>query len=223
MTRKIAGPLFALFAAFATISSAQSTHAETSGTFSGEPTCFLTVSKRPSNLVRVDPQVDWGRFRSYRVLPATYQPIADRRPLSSSEALKVRATVDRSLQSNLKSTLADDGSVLEVRPIVTAVKRTNTLLNVLGFAAIQAPVSFGGATVHYELFDGQTGRQIGDVTLQRHARPWNVYPWNVLHNFEALGQASIILRSDSGRLRKDIDRLRKSQRQTLPAPAAEAE
>jgi hypothetical protein len=96
-------------------------------------------------------------------------------------------------------------------------------LNVLGFAAIQAPISFGGASVRYELFDTASGDRIGVISCQRAARPWNVYPWNVLYNFQPLGQGSVILKSDSKRLRRDLQRLGRLPATTVRNPALGAE
>jgi hypothetical protein len=223
MIHQIPKPFLALFFVLATVSRAQSADQAAPKPLSAPATGFVTVDGHTSNLIRVDPQVNWGQYRAYRLLAAVYEPDGSRRELSPRDAIKVTAAVDRSLQKTFKASGGDNGALLEVRPIVMAVKRTNTLLNVLGFAAIQAPVSFGAATVRYELFDRGTGRQIGVISCRRAARPWNVYPWNVFQNFEALGQSSVILASDSRRLRKDIDRLGKLQMSPRPAPLAGTE
>jgi hypothetical protein len=174
-----------------------------------EPDGFHTFDKRASNLVRVDPNANWARYRAYQLAPAVYEPSSSRYALKPGEVRKVESTVDSSLQRSFMSSNRAEGPVLEVRPVITRFKRTNTLLNILGFAAVQAPISFGAASVRYELFDTASGARVGVISCQRKARPWNVYPWNALYNFEALGQGSVILKSDSRRLRKDLDRLGK--------------
>ncbi len=207
MVPKIAYTLIVLSCVLATASHAQNAEGGKAATSNGLPIDFLTVDEHASNLIQVDPQANWGQYRTYRFAPAVYEPEGSRHNLSPRDALKVTATVDRSLQKTFKQSFEENSSVLTVRPIITGVKRTNTFLNIVGFAAIQAPISFGAATVRYELYDGGTGKQIGIISCRRAARPWNVYPWDALQNFEALGQGSVILKGDSRRLRKDLERL----------------
>lgn len=45
----------------------------------------------------------------------------------------------------------------------------------------------------------------------------------MLQNFEALGQGSVLLKSDSGRLRKDLERLGKLAIKPEPFPVSGAE
>lgn len=207
----------------ATVAQTQSAQLLPSNTTPVDRGGFLTVDSHVSNRIRVDPQVNWERYRSYRLMPAVYEPDGSRRSLSARDAAKATGLIDRSLQKTFKPSGGDGDASLEVRPILMAVKRTNTMLNVLGFAAIQAPISFGAATVRYELFDSETGRQIGVISCRRAARPWNVYPWNFLRNFEALGQSSVILASDSRRLRRDIERLSKVRMDSGHASTAGSE
>jgi hypothetical protein len=205
MIRKIVKSIFVLVCGITTATFAQnSERGQTT-----QDTAFKTINTRASNNVRVDTQVNWGTYKAYRFTPAVYEPVSSRHLLKPNEVRKVEASVDRSLHQKLGATTEVDGAVLEVRPVITSFRRTNTLLNLIGFAAIQAPISFGGASVRYELVDAGTGAEIGVITCKRNARPWNVYPWNALYNFEALGQGSVILKSDSATLRKDLRLLSK--------------
>ena len=96
-----------------------------------------------------------------------------------------------------------------MKPIITDIKRTNSLANLVSFAALQIVVSYGGASVRYDLVDEATGMRVGEITSFRRARPWNVYPWDLFKSFEALGQSSVILKSDARNLRRDLSRLSK--------------
>jgi len=204
--KKIFNSLALVFCAFAVASQAQTTDGNSSKPATDS---FKTVNKRASNLIRVNPQANWGSYGAYRLAPATYEPSGSKHLLEAWEVRRLEDVLDGSLGKTFKKQTAGEGPALEVRPILTDFKRTNTLLNVIGFAAIQAPISFGGASVRYELVDAASGDQIGVVSCQRNARPWNVYPWNVVQNFETLGQGSVILKSDSRRLRKDLELLAK--------------
>lgn len=204
MIKKVVNSFIALFCALATASHAQ--NADLSS-WNAATVSFQTVDKHASNLIRVSPHANWGIYRKYRLTPAVYEPSGCKHDLKPDEIRKLKTIVDRSLQMTFRKTIEAEGAVLEVRPVITSVKRTNTLLNAVGFVAIQAPISFGGAAVRYELLDGESGDPVGVISCRRNARPWNVYPWNLLQNFEALGQGSVILKSDSRRLRKDLNRL----------------
>lgn len=184
---------------------------------------FQTVDKHASNLIRVDTHANWAGYQRFRLASAVYQPSSSRHPLNPDEMRRLQTAVDRSLQRTFRASTTADGPVLEVRPVITGLRRTNTLLNVLGFAAIQAPISFGGASIRCELFDTESGERIGVISCERAARPWNVYPWNALYNFQALGQGSVILKSDSKRLRKDLQRLGRLPVTTVRSPSLGAE
>jgi hypothetical protein len=206
MTNKLIHSFFALFCALATALHAQNADAHS---FKSDTPGFQTVDKHASNLIFVDLHAAWGSYTAYRIAPAVYEPAGSTKLLKPGEIRRLTSIVDRSLEMKFKNPVEAEGKTLEVRPIITSFKRTNTLLNIISFVVIQAPVSFGGVSVRYELIDGESGKQIGAVSCKRNARPWNVYPWNFLENFEALGQGLVILKSDSGKLRKDLERLDK--------------
>jgi hypothetical protein len=216
MIRNVVLLLLSLFYVVTTVSYAQ---ASTPTSPAPAADSFQTVDKHASNLIRVDPHANWAGYRRFRLTSAVYQPSSSRHPLKPDEMRRVQTTVDRSLQKAFQTFTGAEGPVLEVRPVITGVRRTNTFLNVLGFAAIQAPISFGGASIRYELFDTESGERIGVISCERAARPWNVYPWNALYNFQTLGQGSVILKSDSKRLRKDLQRLGRLSATTARDPS----
>jgi hypothetical protein len=218
MTPKIV-PVLALFCAFTTASRAQNAEPNTLPSAAG----YQTVDKHASNLILVNPHAAWGAYTAYRITPAVYEPAGSGHLLKAGEIRRLTSIVDTSLQRKFDHPAEAEGRVLEVRPIITSFKRTNTLLNVVSFAAIQAPISFGGASVRYELVDGKSGEQVGVILCRRNARPWNVYPWNFLKNFDALGQGSVILKGDSARLRKDLQRLDKRGSGPAQEPSRESE
>ncbi len=170
---------------------------------------FQTVDNHKSNRIRVVPGADWGEYTVMRFSPSVYAPSNPEHGLKPRDCLKVTADFDASLRAQFPNAGPDGGAVLEVHPVITDVKRTSTLANVVSFAAVQAIVSYGAASMRYELFDAATGRQIGEISSERNARPWNVSPLHFVQNFESLGQSTVILKSDAKNLRKDLGRLAK--------------
>jgi hypothetical protein len=184
---------------------------------------FQTIDHRKSNLVRADMGADWRSYKRIRFEPVAYEPSGCGHRLNPRQASKISSTFAAALESTRNKFDSNEGATILVRPVITNVKRTNTLVNLISFAAIQMPASYGGASVRYELLDESNGKQIGEITSSRNARPWNVYPWNFFQNFEALGQSSVILKSEARSLRRDLDRLSKPQANQTPALAAGAE
>ncbi len=170
---------------------------------------FQTIDNHKNNRIRVAPDADWAQYSVLRFAPSVYEPANPEHGLKPGDSLKVTSDFDASLHAQFPEAGHGDGPVLEVRPIITDVKRTSTLANVVSFAAVQAIVSYGAASVRYELFDVATGRQVAEISSERNARPWNVSPLHFVQNFESLGQSSVILKSDAKSLRKDLDRLAK--------------
>jgi len=173
-----------------------------------------TIDAHKSNLVKVDRNTAWKAYKFLTIDPTVYEPANPDHRLQPLDVEKVCRTMDTSLARVLGSrTIAggngEDGSVLKIKPVITEIERTNTLANIVSFIAFQVTVSYGAAAVRFELFDASTGRQVGEITSHRNARPWNVYPWNFYQSFTSLGQSEAILRNDSRKLRRDFDRLTK--------------
>jgi hypothetical protein len=168
---------------------------------------FQTVDKHKNNTVRVDPGVEWAAYGSIVPMPAVYDPSKRGRKLTEKQEEKVRAAVDTSLEATFPQAANRAGRVLEVRPVITEVRRVLPWVNALSFAAVQAPVSYGGASVRYDLYDAETGVQVGEIVSKRCAGPFNIYPWQLLQAFQPVGHASTILKRDSKMLRKDLTRI----------------
>ena len=94
-----------------------------------------------------------------------------------------------------------------MQPVITDIKKDNPFWNVIGLAAINTAVSFGRASVRYELIDDATGKLVGEVENTGNARPWNIYPWQVLSDFEPLGHSYIMLNRGAIALRKDVRKI----------------
>jgi hypothetical protein len=164
---------------------------------------FQTLDRHKTNLVRFDPTVDWKHYTQFQFDTATAADTC----LKPQDAAKLNSAIDRSLQSAFKHVGSGSGPVLEIRPVLTGVKSTDTLFNVVSFALIQMPLSYGRAAVKYQLIDAASGRQVGEIASARNAAPWNLPPWEVLQSFRPLGHSTILLKDDSRRLRKDLKRL----------------
>jgi hypothetical protein len=164
---------------------------------------FQNLDKSKGNNIRVDPTVDFTKYKHFVLAPSAYQPIEKGNRLNDHEVQQLTSQLDASLQNAFQNEAAGAGPALRVEPFITSVKLTDTAVNVVSFALIQMPLSYGAASVRFSLFDSVTGEMMAEVYSDRNARPWNVYPWNILQNFRANGQSSVILKSDAKRLRKD--------------------
>lgn len=194
------------------IASAQTSTAPNSANDSTK--AFRTIESHRGNSVRIDPTTDWNRYTQYRFAPASYQPSNPRHSLTPRQIEKIEGAVDAGLQRRIGNTTERGGAVLEVKPVITDVKKVIPLINVVSFLAVQAPVSFGGISVRYELFDAATGNEVGEIDSRRNARPWNVYPWDFFQNFERLGHSSLIAKRDACTVRKDLNRLQTRRAET---------
>jgi hypothetical protein len=186
---------------------------------------FQTIDRCKGNLVRADLGAGWVGYTRIRFEPVAYEPSNPDRRLNPRDVSKISSIFAASLDSAFRKDSKyepGNGTTVLVKPIITNVKRTNTLINLISFAAVQMPASYGAASVRYELVDEATGKQIGEITSSRSARPWNVYPWNLLQNFQALGQSSVILKSDAKSLRRDLERLSKLPAAQSGAPSTGA-
>jgi hypothetical protein len=165
---------------------------------------FRVVARAKSNTIQVEPGTVWSNYQRYELEPSVYQPTVDCGCLSSRDLTKLTVALDTKLKSTFRKEIAGDGMTLKIRPAITSVKLTNTPLNVLSFAAIQAPVSYGAASVRFDLIDTGSGRKVGEVTSIRHAWPWNLYPWDVLSSFQPTGHSTLMLKRDAKRLKTDL-------------------
>lgn len=168
---------------------------------------WQTMQKQKSNTVRVNPRTEWAGYGSIVLRPAVYEPAKAGRKLTAKQEASVRAAVDNSLRAVFPEAGNRGGKTLAVQPVILEVRRANPWVNVVSFAAVQAPVSYGGATVRYELVDADTNTPVGEIASKRCAGPWNVYPWQMLQAFQPVGHAASILKRDAKMLRKDLDKI----------------
>src|SRR5271165_1800906 len=79
------------------------------------------VDSHKGNFVRVDPDVDWSRYRKYHLSPVAYQPSSATHSLKPRQVQQIEATVDTSLQRAFRHPGEESGAVLDVRPVITDV------------------------------------------------------------------------------------------------------
>lgn len=102
---------------------------------------FQTIDRHKSHLVRIDPAADWGSYERLVFAPAAYEPSNPSHSLKTRQLETLRAAVDSSPRKAMPESTNSEGRVLEVRTVITDVRRTNPYINAISFAAIQAPVS----------------------------------------------------------------------------------
>ena len=170
--------------------------------------------------MRIDPAADWGSYERLVFAPAAYEPSNPSHSLKTRQVDKLRAAADSSLRKAMLESTNSEGRVLEVRPVITDVRRANPYINAISFAAIQAPVSYGSASVRYDLFDAESGALIGEIASKRYAAPWNMYPWQMLQAFQPVAHASTILKRDARMLRKELERIAQLPLTAAAAPQA---
>jgi hypothetical protein len=165
---------------------------------------FRVISRAKSNTIQINAGTVWSGYQRFELQSSIYQPTADCGCLSSHDITRLTDALDTKLKSTFKKEIAGDGMTLQIRPSITSVRLTNTPLNILSFLAIQAPISYGAASVRFDLIDEASGRKVGQITSVRHAWPWNLYPWDVLSSFQPTGHSMLILKRDAKRLKIDF-------------------
>jgi hypothetical protein len=172
---------------------------------------FQTVDKHKSNTVKVDPGVAWAGYGSIVPAPAVYDPSKPGRRLTAKQEEKVRAAVDTSLREAFPDAANRGGRVLEVRPVAHRRLHRREAERIHPGKRPPYVGDYGGASVRYDLFDAETGAQVGEIASKRWAAPWNMYPWQMLQAFQPVGHASTILKRDSKMLRKDLSKIEGGQ------------
>jgi hypothetical protein len=157
------------------------------------------------HFVCANPGVDWSRFRKVEVDSLVISPENLKKPLSKRQVERLRGTFAKALKRQFGATADNGEPVLKVRATITEVRRTNAILNVITLAAIQTPVSFGGAAAHFELTDGSSGIKVADVTVRGSGRLYEILP-----SVTTLGDSKKVVGRASRQLSKDIDMLRDS-------------
>jgi hypothetical protein len=165
-------------------------------------------SKHYRDIVCAEPDVDWSTYGPIEVESVNVVPANLKKPLSEHQVEVLKTALQKALDKQLaKQPEATDPSArpLRIRATITEVRRTNAILNIVTLAAIQTPVSFGGASAHFELLDGLHGGRVGDVTLRGSGRLYEVFP-----SVTTLGDTKNVLTRATKQLSKEIEMLRES-------------
>jgi hypothetical protein len=159
------------------------------------------------HFVCANPGVDWSRFGKVEVDSIVISPANLKKPLSERQVERLHAAFAKALNKQFGATVHNGEPALKVRATITEVRRTNAILNAITLAAIQAPVSFGGAVAHFELTDGSNGAKVADVTVRGSGRLYEIIP-----SVTTLGDAKKVVGRASKQLSRDIELLRDSFR-----------
>ena len=165
---------------------------------------WILVDKSSSNYVCVELTIDWNKYQTYQIEPSSYVPASSQGVLKPKDAEKLTAYFDSKIQASYKNVASGAGETLKIKPVIVGVKRSIPVLNLVGFLLVPFPISYGGAAVHYDLIDGDSGDVIGVVNGVRGGRPWNG-----LQSLSALGHGRVVLNGDAKRLKRDTDNLAK--------------
>jgi hypothetical protein len=157
------------------------------------------------HFVCANPGVDWSRFGKVEVDSIVISPANLKKPLSERQVERLHAAFEKALNKQFGATAHNGESTLKVRATITEVRRTNAILNAITPAAIQTPVSFGGAVAHFELTDGSNGVKVADVTVRGSGRIYEIIP-----SITTLGDSTKVVGRASKELSRDIELLRDS-------------
>jgi hypothetical protein len=151
----------------------------------------VVVAKK-NNFVCVKPGVDWSNYTRVALSSVEVAPTNLKKPLKEREVEKLKSAMTIGLEKQFGATAGDDkGKALRLKAQVTEVKRANVVLNVITLAAVQIPVSFGGASTHFELSDAQSGELLAEITMRGRGRIYEVIP-----SVQALGHTQKVLRRE---------------------------
>jgi hypothetical protein len=190
------------------------TLASISGLAKSQPTCsaedttsvdWTLVHESTDNYVCVKPGVEWARYTRFQLEPSSFAPTDKREALKEEDERELTTFFDAKLQASFNDPQAEDGPSLRIKPTITAVRRSKTALNAIGIVFVRIPLSYGGATVRYDLIDNETGETIGIVTSSRRGRPWNGF-----QGLRAFGHSRVVLNGSAKRVKRNADLLRKS-------------
>jgi hypothetical protein len=161
-------------------------------------------AKTYRDVVCANPDADWPSYRQIEVESISIAASNLKRPLSGRQVNLLKAALSKNLSKQFGEA-ESTGRTLKVRVTVSEVRRTLALLNIFTLAAIQAPVSFGGATAHFELIDGTDGGKVADVTLRGSGRLYEILP-----SVTTLGDSKSVLARATKQLGKEIEMLRQT-------------
>ncbi|MBV9180786.1 MAG: DUF3313 family protein [Acidobacteria bacterium] len=169
------------------------------------PPCDMQmVASKGSNYVCANPDIDWSSYGKVDVVSVDIAATNLKKPLSDREIEQLKTSLAESLKRQFADiTSMRTGRKLQLRATVTEIRRSNKALNIISLAAIQAPLSFGGATTHIEVADGDTGKTLAELTIGRRGRNYDVFS-----STRSLGHAKKSLNRTSKQINKDIQLLR---------------
>ena len=180
------------------------------------PPCTLqVVTEKRDNVVCADPNIDWSQYSHVEVGPVEVVPNHLRKPLSAVEIEQMRAALTASLTRQFSNSKAqENGRTLILRATITGIARSNRAVNVIGLAAIQTPLSFGGASTHFDLVDADNNRTVAELTISRRGRTYDAIP-----SVQSLGHAKKSLGRTPKQVNQDIQLLRNRFNATTVARA----
>jgi len=177
-----------------------------------------TVTAKASNFVCANAEVDWSSYGRVEVTSVEIAPTNLQKPLSEDEIEQLRTSLTESLKQQFGDSVnSGTGRTLKLRATVTEIKRSNKVLNIISIAAVQAPLSFGGASTHIELTDGDSGKTLAELSVSRRGRTYDV-----ISGAQRLGHAKKSLNRTSKQVNKDIQLLR-NKFNTVESAAARPE
>jgi hypothetical protein len=166
------------------------------------------VVHKNNEIVCATPGIDWSAYGKVEVASVEVASMDTNRPLTQQEVAKLTNTLMESLQKRFGHSQGSSESgpmtrKLMLRATITKVHRTNKALNIVTLATIQSPVSFGGASTHFELSDGENGQVLAQIDLSGRGRQYDAFS-----STRTLGHTQKALSRMPKRLDKDLKTLR---------------
>lgn len=189
------------------------TLASTAGMAKSQPTCsaednnradWMVIRESKDHYVCVKPGVEWARYTRFQLEPASFKPTDQREALKEEDERKLTTYFDAKLQASFNDQQAGTGPSLRIKPTIMGVRRSRSGLNAVGMVLVRIPLSYGGATVRFDLIDNETGETVGFVAGGRRARPWNGF-----QGLKALGHSRVVLNGSAKQIKREADLLRK--------------
>lgn len=163
---------------------------------------WTLVDASKSNHLCVNPKIDWRTYDGVQIEPATFVPGASTKPLKPEEVQKLTAYLDIRLKDAYKNHPTGATS-LSIKPTITDTKRSKPPVNVVGMLAVHMVLSYGGASILYDIADAKTGETIAVLTDTRKGRFYDIP-----EGLSSLGHSRVVLKRSAKQLRKNTDRLR---------------
>ena len=182
------------------------------------PECHGEVLVHKSGeILCASPGIDWSAYGKIEIESVEVIPQDSKRPFTEQEIEKLRTALSESLHQRFghPEVSGDAGAAtrrLRLRAQVVEVRRSNKALNIFTLVAIQAPVSFGGASAHFELSDAASGEVLARIDLSRRGRIYDAFS-----STRTLGHAQKALNRMPKQLDKDLQTLRGRAKETQSA------